>query len=252
MTKAATWLAHNGANAATIVGLVSGIPFGVGAWAWGALCVAVAALLLIAQAVLRRRVARRASLRLERILEPIRQAVNVESALGQVAESAGLMPPWRVTLYCVTGDSWERLSRVSNYPRYASSGRAQFPVGEGVVTWALRAGGTDELPSLPDPQTDFDDYLRVQSGRALSRQTVEHMNMKSRAYAAIAIHVLETGASGQYVALVAESEQQGGANLTRLERAVTRPLLVSLMRMARSSTALDAAADELSAAVNPD
>lgn len=242
-------LAEHGGSAATVTGLLSGIPFGVGAWLPGAVFVITAVVLLVLQETFRRKAIAASRERLGLILDPVKAAVRIEGMLTLIGEAASLAPPWRVSLYAVEGAHWTRLARASSYPVYSSSGRPSFAVGEGVATWALRSGGSDSLPVLPDPELDADNYVRVQAGRAVPEDTVRGLKMKSRSYAALALHLTDAASSHSYVALVVESEREAGTDLGRLERVVSKPLIVALVQMASSHTAMSSAESELGAMV---
>lgn len=233
------WLAENGGTFAAVSGLLSGIPFGSGHVAIGAFLVVLAIAITLLQLWYRRRRRIEVGRRLQALIAPVVSQVSADSTLRDLAAEAGLRPPWRLSLYEVGDENWVRLARVASYPAYINSGRQTFSLGQGVLTWALRSGGTDQLSNLPDPVEDRPEYLRLQSGRSIDEETVAGFRMGTRSYAAVSTHLVGVDPAGHHIGLVAESEQPLGADLTRLERAAPLSLLRALHKMAVSARELN-------------
>lgn len=191
-----------------------------GSRVWGVVLAVLAVLALAASiglSVRRSKMRRRAA---DSRSTTIVEAADIRALLKSSAGVIGMPVPWRISVYEVNADKWHRLARRSSYPDYENhAGRLSFDSGSGCLGRALRSGGTDALPALPDPKQDFDGWIAAQVNRRISHRDAERMRMRSQSYAAI-VHEIPFGPyEGAIVGIVAECEEPLGVELARMVRA---------------------------------
>lgn len=176
----------------------------------------------------------------ERIRSGVAARISVEELLGLFAESCGVRGTWRITLYSFQStedgleQGWSRVARLSNNPVWSVGGRQTLPPDQGVIGWAARLGGNDQIPSLPDPVVDRSAYDEFHLSRGVDAAAARRMRMPTRSYSCVVHQVgIEAGIPLVF-GLVVESTLEEGTQLTSVQRTASRELFGALAMVAFS------------------
>ena len=170
--------------------------------------------------------------RIDDTMGHLNRMAQVQGRLSALALDAQLVPPWRISIYEFTDGYWRRVARDSNYAPFRNCGRHTLPAGEGVLAWAARTGGFNDLVGLPDPMLDWQGYLNFHASRNVPCGTVTKFTMRSRAYAGVVTRLNEGGDKDLDVGLIVESEDPDGINAGLVQRHVSRNMVTLLHRLA--------------------
>lgn len=178
-------------------------------------------------------------------------AVDINHIVRDTAEVLGLGghgQSWRLSLYRLelredAGDEgdWLLVARAANQAVFERSRDFErLALRQGVLRVAVNTangptGGIDEIPPLPDPESDPDGWRRMMATWGMAGH-VGSNGMRSRVYCGRVFRVGLSRGSGRdmTLALVAESESPTGVRKQLMEELLTRPvfeLFYELLRL---------------------
>lgn len=209
--------------------------------------VVLAVLAYVAHIFARRRELRVMSTKVDQLAD----AVDLDHIVRDTADVLGLGAHgqgWRLSLYRlelakdVADDGhWVLVARAANQVVFEQSRDFErMQLRQGVLRVAVNAasapvGGIDEIPPLPDPESDPDGWRQVMATWGMDGQIGTH-GMRSRVYCGRVFRVGLNRGKGRdmTIALVAESESPNGVRRQSMEEALTRPvfeLIYELLRL---------------------
>lgn len=191
---------------------------------------------------------RRENLVKQHLADQISASIDLDRVLREAAISLGLGGPprgWRVSLYRLRFSNgradtgiWQLEARVANQQAYElANDLTQMSLTQGVLRTAIGAadqprGGIDELPPLPDPETESDLWFGIMSAWGFEREELTG-GIKARSCCGRVFRVGLSRGGGQdmTLGLVAESERPEGITRQRMEEVLTRPVFELLYEL---------------------
>lgn len=252
--------AHRLATAAQLLTFVAAF-LGLFARVWYLTAVAggLALTLYIGSLIADRRERRNMQSQVDRIVG----AVDLDHVLRETAHSLGLGGPgrgWRLSLYRLDFEAdepergqWQLEARAANQRAYElARDLVQMSLRQGVLRTAVASadqplGGIDEMPPLPDPEANPDEWRTLMSAWGLSGQDLCG-GMRSRVYCGRVFRVGLNRGKGQdmTLGLVAESEDPIGVRRQAMEDVLTRPVFELLYELIRLKEDMRASLSRLS------
>ncbi|MEO5326093.1 hypothetical protein PV773_22510 [Mesorhizobium sp. CC13] len=140
--------------------------------------------------------------------------------LQVLAEELGFDARDRISVYRHHDNAFTMVGRYAVLPQLDKPGRSVYPVDQGVIGAAWRAGnGQCVVQDLPDPHADPDDYCaRNKDEWQIPAEVVQAMNMKPRSVAAFALN--DQQGSSRHAIIVFESTDADRFSVAALEKRV--------------------------------
>jgi hypothetical protein len=143
-----------------------------------------------------------------------------DNRLRVLSEVLGFDARDRISVYRHQDNTFTMVGRYAVLPDYDKPGRGAYPVGQGVIGSAWRAGdGKCVVQDMPDPITDLESYCsRSKDDWNLPSAVTKKLGMKSRSVAAFALN--DHTNSTRSAIIVFESTEPGRFSVDTLEHHV--------------------------------